>query len=215
MRPKKSKYLVYWPVSQLLDYLKSLHPPDSLTLKDLTLKTLSLIAITSSDRGQTLQKINVNQMHFGEDAISFIITDRLKTTRRVLKPRVVKCISSDEPSLNVFLYVKEYLARTSTFRQSNDSQLFLSWATKRPVTSPTLARWLKQTLFKAKIDTKMFSAHSYRGASLSSAYSKGISIREIVAAGDWTNADTFHKHYFGHSIDSPVGRIILSQAQKS
>ena len=201
---------MYWPVSQLLDFLKIWHPISSLSLKQLTIKTLALIALSSSDRGQTLHMLDINKIHFSEKELSFIITSRLKTTRRILKPKVVKCISTPDPALNVFNHVKEYLARTSQYRSPQDSQLFISWATKRPVTKPTLARWLKIALKCSGIDTTIFSAHSYRGSSLSSAFSKGVNISDIISAGNWTNQTTFFNHYFAHSTSSPIGQIILS-----
>ena len=32
----------------------------------------------------------------------------------------------------------------------------------------------------------------------------------ILKTGDWTNADTFLKHYYAHASDSPVGQLILN-----
>ena len=215
LRPKKAKYVVYWPVSNLLNFLKSLYPIETLSLKNLTLKTLALVALSSSDRGQTIHKMDINKMHLGENSLTFVISNRLKNTRRVLKPKIIKCPATPDPALSVIAHVKHYMEVTSSFRRPEDSQLFLSWATKKPVSCPTLARWLKSVLQAAGIDTGVFSAHSYRGASLSSAYAKGVSLTEIVRAGDWSSADTFLTHYFGHSVDTPVGQIILSQPPPS
>ena len=87
--------------------------------------------------------------------------------------------------------------------------IFLSWATKKPVTKLSLARWFKTVLSLSGIDTKDFSAHSYKSASLSSAYNKGVPLN-ILKRGNWTNADTFLKHYYAHASDSPVGQLILN-----
>ena len=76
-----------------------------------------------------------------------------------------------------------------------------------------LVRWLKtvhHTVSLSGIDTNVFSAYSYRGDSLSSAYNKGVSLdSDILKAGDWTNADTSLSHYCAHVSNSPVGQIIL------
>jgi len=95
--------------------------------------------------------------------------------------------------------------------RSRPTQLFLSWQTKKPVTTQTLSRWLKCSLGQAGIDTAQFSAHSIRGAGLSSAYNHGANIHQIVQAGSWTNTSTFLKHYLAPESDSPVGKIILRQ----
>lgn len=44
------------------------------------------------------------------------------------------------------------------------------------VSSSTIARWLKEVLHLAGIDTSIFKAHSYRSASTSAAFSCGISL---------------------------------------
>jgi site-specific recombinase XerD len=115
------------------------------------------------------------------------------------------------------VYVTEYINRTLTLRDAQvqqgnpkPTQLFFSWATKKPVTRPTVARWLKTTLGLAGIDTKQFSAHSYRGAGLSAAHSRGASIEKIMSFGNWKNADTFRSYYCAPDQDSPIGKMILS-----
>ena len=55
---------------------------------------------------------------------------------------------------------------------------------------------------KSRIDTKGFFAQSYKGASLFSAYNKGVSLNDILKAGDWTNADNFLNHYYAHASDT-------------
>ena len=206
--PLKPRYSTFWPVKKLLDYLRTLHPIDDLSLKSLTLKTIALIALTSSDRGQTLHLASLKNMEILPDKIQFVIRDRVKGTRKVLKPTIITCISSDITELDVALHVKEYLLRTKDLRGSED-QLFISWASKKGVTRQTLARWLKLVLHLAGIDTTIFSAHSYRGAGLSKAYQKGASIDQVVAAGNWANADIFHTYYNAPSYETPIGALIL------
>ena len=84
----------------LFTFLKSWHPVDQLSLKQLTIKTLASIAITTSDSGQTLHSINTKQMLMSDASISFFITNKLETTKRVLKPKICQFL---QPSL-VCLY---------------------------------------------------------------------------------------------------------------
>ena len=182
------------------------------------IKTLALVALTSSDRGQTLHSMKIDQYNETESGLDFVIFDRLKTTRKVLKPKVVSCISSDIPTLNLRDYVIEYMRRTLPYREECANkgmefpkQLFISWFTKRPVTRQTLTRWLRDCLEKSGIDSNQFTAHSFRGAGLSSAYAHGASIESIVKHGSWTNVNTFKRHYFAPENDSAIGSIILNQ----
>ena len=98
---------------------------------------------------------------------------------------------------------------TKDFRE-DDGKLFLSWATKKPVTRQSIARWLVHVLQLAGIDTATFKAHSYRGAGLSHAFQKGASIKQIVEAGNWANDSTFRMFYNAPSYDSAIGKIILN-----
>lgn len=52
-RPKP-KYTMTWDVGKVPDYLKSLYPLQNVDIKTLTLKTVSLIALTTAQKVQTL-----------------------------------------------------------------------------------------------------------------------------------------------------------------
>lgn len=143
-----------------------------------------------------------------ENKIQFIIRERVKNTRKILKPTIINCVSSDIVELDVALLVKHYIERTKTLRGSSD-EFFISWVTKKPVSKQTLARWLKSVLDLAGIDTSIFKAHSYRGASLSHALQKGASIDDIIKAGNWSNANTFLKYYNAPQRGSDIGNLII------
>lgn len=48
----RPKYTEIWDVSIVLEYLQSLSPVDTLSLKELTLKLVVLILLVSGQRGQ-------------------------------------------------------------------------------------------------------------------------------------------------------------------
>ena len=185
---------------------------NSLSLKQLTLKCVALLALTTSDRGQTIHKANIENMIFGSDnSVQFVINERLKTTKKVLKPKTITCISAIEDEFNVANYTKFYLDSTKAFRKDN-KYLLISWKTKRNVSRPSLARWLKEVLKLAGIDTSQYSAHSYRGAGLSNAFYKGAPINKIIQQGNWANVNMFWSHYHAPPSDSHLGHIILNDS---
>ena len=53
-RPTFTKYIVTWDVGKVLKFLASWHPASTLSIKQLTLKTATIVALTSCDRAQTL-----------------------------------------------------------------------------------------------------------------------------------------------------------------
>ena len=197
-------------MEKVLSLLRKWHPLDQLSLRDLTLKTIALLALSSSDRGQTLHLAKISNMIVDEEGIKFVIKERAKSTRKTLRPTIINCVSSDIPELDVASCVNTYVNRSYELRKNgNFDQLFLSWKTRRPVTRQTIARWLKLVLKISGIDTSVFAAHSFRGAGLSHAYNKGTSIDKIVSAGNWRNAEIFKKYYCAPSYDTLIGNIIL------
>ena len=67
----------------------------------------------------------------------------------------------------------------------------------------------------AGLDTKSFLPHSTRGASVSAAARRGASVSQILNAGDWTNLGTYQRFYSRTVDDTPVGRMILEEANVS
>ena len=135
----------------------------------MTLKTLALVALTSSDRAQTLESIDIEHSEVSEEGIFFPIYTLLKSSRRNRPIRVVKCIRFDDPSLDVCNYVMVYLQKTLKYRISTvnkgrpkPKQLFLSYSSGKPLSRATIAKYLLDVLTLAGIDTNTFKAHSYR-----------------------------------------------------
>ena len=207
-KPLRPRYTTFWPVSKLLGFLSSMPPMEKLPLKLLTIKYLALMALSSSDRAQSLHLTNIKDMEISPEEIKFIIRSRTKSTRKFLKPTFVTCSSSSDASVDVAKHVAFYIEATKELR-GEASQLFISWKTYKPVVRSTMARWLKLALDMAGIDTSIFKGHSYRGAGLSDAYAKGASLQAILGQGNWKNVETFHNHYNAPNYDSNIGRLIL------
>ena len=90
--------------------------------------------------------------------------------------------------------IKEYLRRTKVFRDGH-TQLLLSYLKPHlPISKDTLARWIRDVLHKAGVDTQ-FGAHSTRSASTSAAASKGLPIDIVLKAAGWSSAATFTRFY--------------------
>ena len=73
LRPPKPRYTRTWDVNKVLSYLKSLGPNDSLTLKQLTLKTAALLTILAGQRIHTLHMLSVIHMDQSPDKVIFHI----------------------------------------------------------------------------------------------------------------------------------------------
>ena len=63
------------------------------------------------------------------------------------------------------------------------------------VVSATVARWLKNVMSAAGVDTTSFKPHSARSAGTSKAAAQGFSIKDILDLANWSRATTFRKFY--------------------
>lgn len=194
-KPALPKYKIVWNVNSVLDYLKTLHPPKSLSLKDLSLKLTMLLALLSGQRCQTLHALNMKDMFITENKVEFVISDLLKTTKPG-KPRTKLEFQSydKDPSLCVVRYLSEYLNRTSDKRK--DQKLLISYQKPhKAISKDTVGRWLKMVLKCAGIDTAIFGAHSTRAASTSAAEAHKVPITTIMEGAGWSSENTFMKFY--------------------
>ncbi|MEW8548627.1 MAG: hypothetical protein AB2693_34430 [Candidatus Thiodiazotropha sp.] len=91
-----------------------------------------------------------------------------------------------------------YIDKTLKFRLSR--KVLVSYVTYKEVSTSTIARWLKNILDLSGINTETFKAHSYRSASVSAAFSRGCSLKNILDTADWSSDKTFKKFYCRHSV---------------
>ena len=65
----------------VLDYLAKLGSPEKLSLKNLTLKVVMLMALLSGQRCQTLHTFSIDFMQISSDKCVFFLNSLLKTSR--------------------------------------------------------------------------------------------------------------------------------------
>ena len=196
-KPPIPRYTHTWDVNIVLTFLRKLSPVKFLTLKDLTLKLTTLIAITNAARIQTLQLLSVNNMKKCKAEYVFQFESLLKQSRPGHNYSVVH-LKSYPPDRRLCTYtvLKEYLARTNTIRGKGRKELLVSYIKPyKPVSTDTIARWIKTVLQRAGVDTNIFSAHSVRAASTSKAKQNSVNIKMILDKAGWSSAGTFAKFY--------------------
>jgi len=199
-RPSLPRYQEIWDVSIVLKYLKTLHPPENLSIMNLTLKTTMLIALLSGQRCQTIHALDISAMTLSDGNCIFYIQKLLKTSRpgKHLGRLELRAFDEDKP-LCVVTLLKEYIERTKLIRGTH-SQLLLSYCKPfKPVSSDTISRWLKKVLENAGININDYGAHSTRSASTSAAKAANMPVKTIMNAAGWANVGTFKKFY-----DKPI-----------
>ena len=194
-RPQLPRYSMTWDVNIVLTFLKNWAPAESLSLKQLSLKTTLLLLILSSQRGQTVLNFQIDTMKWSKYKVTFPIHCVLKTTRpgSHISEVAYKAFPVDK-RLCVVTYVKAYIDRTAQLRK-DAKQLLISF--RKPyaaISRDTLARWTKLVMTMAGIDTAIFRPHSTRAASASKA-AKHIPLQDILKSAGWSRETTFTKYY--------------------
>ena len=196
-KPALPRNKVIWDPVIVLNFFKEKSKDENLSIKELTLKLVTLAALVSGQRAQTLHLLNINSMQKCEKQITFFVEELVKTTRpgKHLEPILFKAYDVDS-RICVFSVLNEYLHRTSVYR-GNITQLFVTYRKPyKAVSKSTISRWIKSQLVQAGIDMKMFTPHSTRAASTSKVASlESVQLSTVLKTAGWSNAQTFAKYY--------------------
>jgi len=169
---------------------------DVISLRDLSYKLVTLIALCTGQRCQTLSVLKLSDMNIINGIVYFRVSELLKQSRPGvhLKPLELKPFPLDE-KLCVVKSLEVYIHRTAHLRDSTEN-LFITYIKPHGKASKdTIARWIKTVLSLSGIDISVFKAHSIRSASTSAASELGVPITDILSTAGWSSDCTFARHY--------------------
>lgn len=197
LRPPVPRYNETWDVAVLLKFLRTLSPVKKLSLKALTLKTATLMAILIAARAQTLAILDLKNMTRHKSKFSFTVgAADLKQSRQGYKPPLLEFQAYPvDRALCIVTVLSEYIERTKVLRDG-ESKLFLSYM--RPhkhVTASTISNWVKTSMAKAGVNVQVYKPHSVRAASTSKALKSGGGLQQILETAGWSGTRTFAKYY--------------------
>ncbi|KAL0893425.1 hypothetical protein ABMA27_015010 [Loxostege sticticalis] len=201
LRPPLPKYNVTWNPTTVLNFLENWYPHEEISLEILTKKVVTLLALVTAHRVQTLSKIKVQNIEVIEgDKISIKIADLIKTSRvRSLQPSLLLPFFEQNPKICPAKALLDYKNRTQSLR--NDDQLFVSF--KKPfkaVCSQSISRWIKEVLHKSGVNTNIFTAHSTRHASTSTAHKCGVSLELIRKTAGWSESSGVFARFYQKTV---------------
>lgn len=197
LRPPMPKYNSIWNTSTVLDYLSNWYPNENLTLEKISKKLVTLLALTTAHRVQTISKININNIQILENEIRIKIPDLIKTSRPgALQPELVLPCFLERQEICPVHTLRSYINLTQSIRGSTEILFISLKKPHRPVTSQTLSRWIKSTLDNCGINVSVFTAHSTRHAATSRAHQLGVSLDLIRKTAGWSGSSlTFGRFY--------------------
>lgn len=198
LRPAMPKYKVTWEPQIVLDFLSQWTPNEDIFLKQLAQKLVTLMALATRHRIQTLFSIEISNITVTKEALEIKIPAIIKSSKNgIMQPNLKIPFFEEDSTICVATALQTYLQCTSDFRTDQSSALFSSDRKEhKPVSKDTLSRWIKGVLEKSGVDTTIFSAHSTRHASTLAAKRAGVSIDIIKEAAGWSNkSQTFARFY--------------------
>lgn len=145
-----------WNPDQVINFLKQLPPNQELPLEMLTYKLVTLLALASAQRVQTLSLIRVCNIKHIDSGYEIKIPDEIKTSHvNTYQPCLLVPRFPEAPEVCVASVLECYLLATQPIR-NNSEQSFLFLTFRKPhksATTQTISRWIKHTLSLAGIDT--------------------------------------------------------------
>lgn len=194
--PPQPKYAKMWDPEVVLNFMQNSTATESLSLSDLTRKTVTLLALSTLMRASELAGIEKNSVVISSSEVTFTLSRPRKSQSS--GPLKTFCLTafSDKRVCPVHC-LGYYIFLTDFLRNDLNSQtLFIGLVDPHsPVSSNTIGRWIKEYLNLAEIDTSVFSAHSTRGSAASKAAESGQSISSILRSGGWSRESTFARFY--------------------
>ena len=195
-RPPKPRYTFIWDANVVVDYIKALPDDNDLTLKMLSWKLTTLLALTAASRASEISYLDLQFLQRHSSGYTFHIAKNTKICKPG-KPRPVLTFQrfSESPKICVCTVIENYIIRTSLLRNEENLLLISHVKPHKAVKSCTISKWIVGMLGLSGIDTSTFKAHSTRAASTSKASDLGVPLSEIVKRGRWTNSSTFENFY--------------------
>ena len=180
-RPCVPRYQFIWDTSLVLSYLKQLPPFKSLSLKDLTLKPVMLIALVTSQRCQSIHLMNLDGMQQNAGHYKFVIIALVKQSAPGRKqPELILPVFKEDYRFYVYSVLTKYIKRTAPHK-GGETRLFISFVKLFQVVSKdTISCWIKSVMIKSGIDVNVFKPHSTRAPSTSKANSCQVPVDTIL-----------------------------------
>ena len=227
-----------WDVSLVLRSLSKppYEPLEKASIRDLTLKTVFLLALASAKRVGELHALSFRVSHTaGWKSISFSFLPDFVAKNQDPSKYDERFSSFSVPSLDDFVgsdpeelllcpvrAMKTYLSRTQAFRPQLKS-LFISTLKKpKVVAKNTISFWLREVIRRAYQSNnsieipKSIRIHEIRAIAPSLLFDRNFEISQVLKAGVWKRQTTFTSFYLreiSHQyLDSySLGPIVAAQ----
>lgn len=202
-----------WNLDVVLKFLcsRKFEPISQATLRDVTKKTLFLLALATAKRVSEIHAIQ-KQVGFNRNgAICALRLDFLAKNENPSKPwpgtfevpNLTDLVGQEEERLLCPVRaLKAYISRTKDVRGSSSSLWCSVKDPQKPLSKNALSFFLRETIREAHLlcEEENFGllkvkAHEIRAIATSLAYRKNMSVKQIMEATFWRSDSVFASHY--------------------
>ena len=222
-KPIKDKSIVKWDLGLVLHYLKHgrLQATASLEPRDVTLKTVFLLALASGKRRGEIHALDATLYQVGKswDAIKLkprpeflgkthFATTGAGTFQELVIPALTKKPKAEpmDIALCPVHTLRVYKAVSDKYRSPQQKRLIISFVKGREtdITCQSISnylKWLVAQAYQESAEVGQLAAkfsmtpHDLRGIATSLKAATHVSMRELMAAGTWSSMNTFLKCY--------------------
>ena len=200
------------PVQPFIDLFTSWGNNDTLTLKQLRMKAITLLALVCMTRPSDLAPkgvllntldLTVNSIVLSLDNVEFLPDKSLTilffgikndTSRSGFEVNIPQ--NSNNHYIDPVSCLQCYIHRTQSVRPSDTKPVFLSLkAPFKAISSSTVANILDEVITLAGLSDKGFSAKSFRPTGATLAVNSGILPETVMQIGRWKTKEVFMNHY--------------------
>ena len=174
------RYQVFYEIRPLLEWLKSLGKPDTLNLDVLTRATIVALRVTTLLRSGDLQNlVNHVYCHSG----GYYIVARDKNNRTVW----ARIDGLTRDLVLEYLYRPQDTPAPHMFRNQNNPALCIG--------AQRIAKHCLIAMDGVGINTRIFKAHSIRGATATFLLSLGVEKSLVKSRGNWSSEECMDRYY--------------------
>ncbi|XP_068250260.1 uncharacterized protein [Palaemon carinicauda] len=212
--PPQASRVPQWDVARVLKMLSEppFEPLKDIVDRDLTLKTVFLLALASAKRVGEIHGLSYEVSHskgWRELSFRFVPSFVAKTQNPAVwdpkfegfsMPAIPWTGSPEDLKLCPVRAVRKYLERTANLRPGIKNLFVSTGTTKKQVSKNTISYWLRQVIVRAysKVGLPLTNnprPHDIRGISTSLAFERNMAVAQILRAGTWSNQSTFTTYY--------------------
>lgn len=215
-RPARPKYSETWDTEQVLTYIENIKDFNDLRLKEVSEIAVTLLALITAHRMQTIALINIKNITESATGLSIKISDLIKTSGPGKNQPVLTIpFFKERKNLCVASVILFYLKITENLR-SNSNNLFVStMKPHKPASAQTISHWIKSLLKKAGIDTNTFSAYSVKHAAVSKASEQGLDVDTIRRTAGWSTGSNVFAHFYNRPIQTANDAFALTLVNRN